>query len=87
MNFYMKETILKKEEKNESSNIGCRSNGRLGGQLFKKGGAEVWLVDPFEAHMKKIAGRGLNHQFNHWRKKGRKNQNERSDEPRRSRGL
>lgn len=39
--------------------LGAGAMGALVGSCFHKGGAEVWLVDPFEAHMKKIAEEGL----------------------------
>ncbi|MGI6349177.1 MAG: 2-dehydropantoate 2-reductase [Eubacteriaceae bacterium] len=39
--------------------LGAGAMGALVGSCFHKGGAEVWLVDPFEAHIKKIAEEGL----------------------------
>ena len=39
--------------------LGAGAMGALIGSNLHKGGAEVWLVDPFEAHMNKIRNEGL----------------------------
>jgi len=39
--------------------LGAGAMGALVGSGFQKGGADVWLVDPFKAHMDKIANEGL----------------------------
>lgn len=39
--------------------LGAGAMGSLIGSCFYKGGADVWLIDPFKAHMDKIANEGL----------------------------
>lgn len=39
--------------------LGAGAMGALIGSCFYKGGADVWLIDPFKAHMDKIANEGL----------------------------
>lgn len=39
--------------------LGAGAMGALVGSGFKKGGADVWLVDPFKEHMDKIKNEGL----------------------------
>lgn len=39
--------------------LGAGAMGALVGSGFYKGGADVWLIDPFKAHMDKIANEGL----------------------------
>lgn len=39
--------------------LGAGAMGCLIGAHLKKGGAEVWLVDPYQAHMDAIAAKGL----------------------------
>lgn len=39
--------------------LGAGAMGALIGSCLHKGGADVWLVDPFEEHMKLIATKGL----------------------------
>jgi 2-dehydropantoate 2-reductase len=39
--------------------LGAGAMGSLVGAYLKKGGGEVWFVDPYEAHMKAVAENGL----------------------------